>query len=293
MKFKDLTPQIAVHCKSLDEVEKFEQMCKEQGINYLPGMFDGSFRIHEDETCFRINSKKAPNGVSHQEINWYKEKGYEVIEFTDLEDKKMDKKIKFEDIIWEYEVVHCNTSAEVKAFEKMCKKHNWNIGNETVFTEGYGNYNNNVCFRHDEYKIPVYGSVLFYKGWGYNIIEFSDVIDTPKQYPTIVITTDGVTTTATMRQGHEVLHKATAICSENDEFDYKTGAELALGRVFVEEELNSTRMNGKYVRLTPGQDVTVGKIYEFVNGNCVKTDNSEVGIFCPSFNDKNWLKIIE
>ena len=29
MKFEDLTPQIAVHCKSLDEVEKFEQMCKE------------------------------------------------------------------------------------------------------------------------------------------------------------------------------------------------------------------------------------------------------------------------
>ena len=205
----------------------------------------------------------------------------------------MDKKIKFEDIIWEYEVVHCNTSAEVKAFEKMCKKHNWNIGNETVFTEGYGNYNNNVCFRHDENKLPVYGSVLFYKDLGYNIIEFSDVIDTPKQYPTIVITTDGVTTTATMRHGHEVLHKATAICSENDEFDYKKGAELALDRVFVEEELHSTRMNGKYVRLTPGQDVTVGKIYEFVNGNCVKTDNSEVGIFCPSFNDKNWLKIIE
>lgn len=293
MKFKDLTPQVAVHCKNLDEVEKFEQMCKEYGINYLPGMFNVSFRTHKDETCFRINSKKAPNGVSHQEINWYKEKGYEVIEFADLEDVKMSKKIKFDDIDWTKEVVHCKTREEVQAFEKMCKDHNCSIQNENICNKGFYEYGSNVCFRSIPQRWMWYSSTSWYQSEGYNIIEFSDIIDASKQYPTIVITTDSVTTTATMRQGHDTLRKATAICSENDEFNYQTGAELALDRLFEAEEINSNLMNGKYVRLTPGRNVTVGKIYEFVNGHCAKTDNPSFGLEYHYIDDKNWLKIIE
>lgn len=293
MKFKDLTPQIAVHCKSLDEVKKFEQMCKEYGINYLPGMFNVSFRTHKDETCFRINSKKAPNGVSHQDINWYKDKGYKVIEFADLEGVKISKKIKFEDIDWNKEVVHCETREEVEAFAKMCKKYNYHIRSINTFLNGFNTYDSDVCFRNDITCFISYASTSWYQSEGYNIIEFSDIIDASKQYPTIVITTDGVTTTATMRQGHDTLRKATAICSENDEFNYKTGAELALDRLFKTEENNSSLMNGKYVRLTPGNNVTVGKIYVFVNGDCAKTDNPSFRLFYHYIDDKNWLKIIE
>ena len=205
----------------------------------------------------------------------------------------MSKKINFNDINWKHEVVHCSTDSEVKSFEKMCKEHNWHIRNKAVFIEGYKTHHSNICFRRDEEYGLVYSSVSYYESRCYNIIEFSDVIDTTKQKPTIVITTDGVTTTATMRQGHEVLRKATAICSKNDEFNYQTGAELALDRLFKTEEINSNLMNGKYVCLTPGRNVTVGKIYEFVNGHCAKTDNPSFGLEYHYIDDKNWLKIIE
>lgn len=53
-------------------------------------------------------------------------------------------------------------------------------------------------------------------------------------HPVIVITTDGTTTTATLREGKRVIRTATAKCSPGDTFDYATGAKLAFDRLFPE-----------------------------------------------------------
>ena len=50
---------------------------------------------------------------------------------------------------------------------------------------------------------------------------------------TVVITTDGVTTTATLREGKRVIRTATSKCSPSDTFDLFTGAQLALDRLKV------------------------------------------------------------
>ena len=47
-------------------------------------------------------------------------------------------------------------------------------------------------------------------------------------YPVTVITTDGVTTTATLREGKRVIRTASAKCDPRDTFGYETGAKLAL-----------------------------------------------------------------
>lgn len=49
--------------------------------------------------------------------------------------------------------------------------------------------------------------------------------------PVIVITTDGKTTTATMRQGKKVLKTGYARCNDKDTFDFEEGARIAFERL--------------------------------------------------------------
>ena len=63
--------------------------------------------------------------------------------------------------------------------------------------------------------------------------EFFDLAR-PVALPVTVITTDGTTTTATLREGKRVIRTATAKCSPADTYDYATGAKLAFDRLFPE-----------------------------------------------------------
>lgn len=57
-----------------------------------------------------------------------------------------------------------------------------------------------------------------------------------RSHPTIIIiTTDGTTTVATMRNGKEIVRTATAKCSPADIFDHAVGARLALDRLLWKE----------------------------------------------------------
>lgn len=56
------------------------------------------------------------------------------------------------------------------------------------------------------------------------------------KHPVIVITSDGKTTTATKRLGKKVICTATARCSDDDTFDFNTGAELAFQRLREKEK---------------------------------------------------------
>lgn len=62
----------------------------------------------------------------------------------------------------------------------------------------------------------------------------------------IVITTDGVTTTAKMYDGKNVVKTATAKCSPDDEFNFETGAKIAFDRLILAK--------GKTLHLMYGSD---------------------------------------
>lgn len=58
-----------------------------------------------------------------------------------------------------------------------------------------------------------------------------DMFVRPANANKIVVTTDGETTTARLFSGKELVKSATAKCSPSDEFDFETGAVVALDRL--------------------------------------------------------------
>ena len=88
------------------------------------------------------------------------------------------------------------------------------------------------------------------------------------KYPVIVITTDGVTTTATKRLGKKVLGTAYSKCAPADTFDYDTGVGLALARLcgFKIKTHDEPKLPEKLVcvKANAHSDYTPGKVYETI-----------------------------
>lgn len=90
----------------------------------------------------------------------------------------------------------------------------------------------------------------------------------------IVITTDGAETLARLYDGNKVIKTATAKCSPDDTFNFETGATIAFDRLFEKHEKEEPKyFNGKAVCVKPYHRFTVGKIYEFYNGQCFDDDD--------------------
>ena len=86
----------------------------------------------------------------------------------------------------------------------------------------------------------------------------------------IVITSDGEKTLARLYDGKKVVKTATAKCSADDKFSFETGAKIAFERLFDGEEKEEQKLfNGKVVCVNEYIGFTVGKIYEFVDGQCL------------------------
>ena len=115
--------------------------------------------------------------------------------------------------------------------------------------------------------------------WAYNDdIELVPAASAQK----IVITTDGVTTTATLREGKRVIRTASAKCDPRDTFGYETGAKLAFNRLFTEvteaspEPPKPKYYTGKVVCVKSGYPWwTVGKVYNIVNGTITANDGDK------------------
>ncbi len=107
-------------------------------------------------------------------------------------------------------------------------------------------------------------------GWFWD----EDMIAGPASYPTIVLTSDGKTTTATMREGKQVVKRVKAVCSPEDTYDYDTGVKLAFERLMEPEvaPMEPEYYSGKVVCVekqddcASARDFKIGKIYTFENG---------------------------
>lgn len=96
---------------------------------------------------------------------------------------------------------------------------------------------------------------------------WSDEMLEPFRDEKIVITTDGVTTTAKKYDGKKIVKEAKAVCSKDDTFNFDVGAKLAMERLMKEDKPNL--YNGKVVCVDIGNAVQVytkGKIYQFRDG---------------------------
>lgn len=117
----------------------------------------------------------------------------------------------------------------------------------------------------------------------------------------IVITTDGVTTTAKKYDGKKLIKEAKAVCSKDDTFNFDVGAKLAMERLMAEDK--PKYYNGKVVCIDTSCThlYTKGKIYQFKNG--IACDNTGSRFSCclhkpiASFDeirgDAIWLEVVE
>lgn len=122
-----------------------------------------------------------------------------------------------------------------------------------------------------------------------------------KKHPVIVITSDGKTTTATMREGKKVIKTATATYSDKDTFDFAEGARIAFERLqgrepFKKEEKKKNLFSGKVVCIeVTGNDVervpyTVGKVY-VCDDMRFTADNAGKCIYGGDFVDDNKIRV--
>ena len=119
----------------------------------------------------------------------------------------------------------------------------------------------------------------------------------------IVITSDGVTTTARKYDGKNLIKEAKAVCSKDDTFNFDVGAKLATERLMAEDK--PKLYNGKVVCVSSGihsVGYTKGKIYQFENGCVVDDDGTTRPILCEPiacFEDLErkypgvWLEVVE
>lgn len=93
--------------------------------------------------------------------------------------------------------------------------------------------------------------------------------------PVIVITSDGVTTTATRRLGKDIQASATARCNPGDTYDFDEGARIAFERLCGRDPFpeKPKAYNGRMICAeSPYPWWTVGKIYEVVDGRITAND---------------------
>lgn len=161
-----------------------------------------------------------------------------------------------------------------------------------------------VTFRGKEMTIC---RVLFH---GYELLEddfpvkytWTDEMFEPICTEKIVITADGVTTTARKYDGKKVVKEAKAVCSKDDTFNFDVGAKLAMERLLEEKP---KLYNGKVACIAIpdyNKGFTKGKIYRFAEGFVLDDDNEvrpATGIPIKSFEDLKrklscqWLEVVE
>ena len=104
----------------------------------------------------------------------------------------------------------------------------------------------------------------------------------------IVITTDGAETLARLYDGNKVIKTATAECAPDDKFSFEKGAKIAFERLLDHAEKEPKYFNGKAVCVDEYLGFTVGKIYEFVNGQCLD-DRKMLRPTCDKCKDLSWF----
>lgn len=116
---------------------------------------------------------------------------------------------------------------------------------------------------------------------------WTDEMLEPIRNEKIVITSDGVTTTARKYDGKNLIKEAKAVCSKDDEFNFDVGAKLAMDRLMKEDK--PKLYNGKVVCVDPNgiRSYTKGRIYQFKDG----TTCTDEGV--PIFHSKHKLRNFE
>lgn len=123
-------------------------------------------------------------------------------------------------------------------------------GKTFTIKEAYKKHDDVDCYRFDDIDCFVFSN---------------DMFENKTVQQKILIMTDGVTTTAKLLDGKQVIKTAEAKCFSGDKFDFNLGATIALSRLTGLEK-KSSLLNTR-ICITDGDDVfKTGQIYDVVDG---------------------------
>lgn len=137
------------------------------------------------------------------------------------------------DLIEKEIAVSFKNKKEMRSFLEKCQKANlrWNKGKKaTEFTPpewfdcisyGFKTVNTLLGYARKE----------FYEDWGYKIVPFSE-FDFDKSTKKIYITVEENKVHAILKENGKVINRSVATCSDEDEFNFETGAKIAFNRLF-------------------------------------------------------------
>lgn len=152
-------------------------------------------------------------------------------------------------------------------------KQKYKVGDRVRIVEAYPDRHNGEIAEVVDPLYGVFSDLIRVKLWSGDFWNCVEVELIKVKHPVIVITSDGKTTTATMREGKKVLKTATATCSDKDTFSFDEGARVAFERLQGREPFPKKGpefYNGKMVCIDNNNGTssfTVGKVYAVKNGH--------------------------
>lgn len=210
-----IEPNVAYWCPTKESAEKFMEHCRQQGITWNNNTDcnknNTRWNINNKNTCY-LNGNVFNKKIQFGTYSLYKEYNYKIVDFSKLLNKEnKEEKMKFK--VGDRVIVKSNHYNEYGKTGTIIEVNRYDCLIE---------FDKNICKTHN-----IFGCFTN-QNKRYAFIEFEKLeFVKPK---TITIKTDGKTTTAYMgkKQGK-------AVCGDSDEFDLKTGAKLAIDRLFEEE----------------------------------------------------------
>ena len=197
-----INKNIAVHCPTKELSEKFLSECQAAGYD-IDNTDRSYWHRYKDKTCYSLHGlPKTPDkykDISFADKSFYKSQGFDIIEYNKEEP----------------------TMSKFKTGDKVVAKKG---APYAVTTNGWIGIVTSVNYPF----IKVTGDEFPSRGGG-AIVEakYFDLLPDEK----IVVTANGKTTTAKLYNGKTVVKTAEAKCSPDDEFDFLTGAHLAVSRL--------------------------------------------------------------
>ena len=159
------------------------------------------------------------------------------------------------------------------------------VGDKVIGNDGAEIYNitnkgwvGEVLCVLDDKTIKVRDKTFLDESSGFSVLSSCFNLLERKSEQKIVITTDGKQTTAVLYDGKKRVKDASAVCSDDDEFNFMTGAKIACERLTEEKaperdlrELLKTGTFGKDDRW--GMFVVVGENLVFKDGGYERIEN--------------------
>lgn len=265
-----INKKIAVHCPTKELSEKFLSECQAAGYD-IDNTDRSYWHRYKDKTCYSLHgSSTTPS--KYKEITFCQKECYEIRGFYIIEYNKEEP-----------------TMSKFKTGDKVVAKKGTPYN---ITTNGW--IGEVLSVDSESGFMRVYDGSPKYSTAGFIVdSKYFDLLPKTTEEK-IVVTANGKTTTAKLYNGKTVIKTAEAKCSPDDEFNFLTGAHLAVSRLCgVDSNVKNSEPECK---IKPGDFVKIirTEYHHFPLGTIVEVKSVEFdslycyGLVRNPYNDKKY-----